>query len=247
LNEYAGEILSAADCTVKTYVEAEISENDITMEIVDEISKLEPYGAKNPEPIFVLRDVRIAEIAPLSMGKHTKLYLDKNDVGISAICFGHNLITEGFSIGDRIDVVCSISINEFRGNKTVQLIVRDVDYSTAQWQEIEDMENHFMLLQNGEYYGNEAIIPKREEFASVYRILKDAAYTKGKKITIMKLAASFPQISHLKIMVILEVFAQCELIVWNKIASATYYIRRLDTTDKKNLFSAPLMKLLTQN
>ncbi len=247
LNEYAHQVLSSGDHTVKTYVEAEISEADVTMSVVDDIAKLEPYGAKNPEPIFVLRDVRIAEIAPLSMGKHTKLYLDKNECGISAVCFGHNLITEGFAVGDRIDLVCSITINEFRGNKTVQLIVRDADYSLEAWHDIEAIENRFMLLKNGEYFGNENIVPKREDFASVYRILKESGYTKGKQTTIMKLSASLPHISYLKTMIILEVFAQCELIAWNRIAIATYYIRRLDTAEKKNLFAAPLMKTLMQS
>ncbi len=246
LNAYAEERLSSPDCVAKTIIEAEITEVDIRMETVDEIAKLEPYGAKNPEPVFVLREAHIAEIAPLTMGKHTKLYLEKNDIGISAICFGHNLISEGFSVGDSVDIVCSININEFRGNKTVQLIIRDIDYSEWTWNEIEAIEEEFMLLKNGEYCCSEQIIPKREEFAAVYRLLKDTAYTKGKCITLMKLMASLPNISYLKALVILEVLSECDLIEWNKIKVATYDIRRLETASKKNLLEAPLMKTLKQ-
>ncbi|MBQ8496880.1 MAG: single-stranded-DNA-specific exonuclease RecJ [Clostridia bacterium] len=248
LNIYAKERLAESGSIVKTYIEAEITEYDVKMQTVYEIAKLEPYGAKNPEPIFILKDVRIAEIAPLSMGKHTKLYLDKNSTGISAICFGHNLISEGFFAGDRVDVVCSININEFRGNKTVQLIVRDIDYSEWTWNEIGLIEEEFFAIKDGEIPDhNEQIIPKREDFAAVYRLLKDDSYIKGKQISILKLMAPLSNISYLKAMIILEVFSECELIEWNNTAMATYHIRRLETKEKKNLFEAPIMKLLMQN
>jgi single-stranded-DNA-specific exonuclease len=246
LNEYAKMQIASSDCTIKTHVEAEISEKEVTMESVNEISKLEPYGAKNPEPIFILKDLHIVEIAPLSMGKHTRIFFEKNDYGLPSICFGHNLINEGFSIGDSVDVLCSISINEFRGNKSVQLIIRDIDYSDWTWNEIEEIENEFSMLKSGEYICSEKSIPKRDEFAAVYKLLRDLGYTKGKQITIMKLMASLPNISYLKALIILEVFAECELIEWEHISTATYYIKKIETTEKKNLYATPLMRALTQ-
>ena len=246
LNEYAKMQIASSDCTIKTHVEAEISEKEVTMESVNEISKLEPYGAKNPEPIFILKDLHIAEIAPLSMGKHTRVFFEKNDCGLPSICFGHNLINEGFSLGDRVDVLCSISINEFRGNKSVQLIIRDIDYSDWTWNEIEEIENEFSMLKSGEYICSEKSIPKRDEFAVVYKLLRDLGYTKGKQVTIMKLMASLPNISYLKALIILEVFAECELIEWEHISTATYYIKKIETTEKKNLYATPLMRALTQ-
>jgi single-stranded-DNA-specific exonuclease len=246
LNEYAKMQIASSDCTIKTHVEAEISEKEVTMESVNEISKLEPYGAKNPEPIFILKDLHIVEIAPLSMGKHTRIFFEKNDYGLPSICFGHNLINEGFSIGDSVDVLCSISINEFRGNKSVQLIIRDIDYSDWTWNEIEEIENEFSMLKSGEYICSEKSIPKRDEFAAVYKLLRDFGYTKGKQITIMKLMASLPNISYLKALIILEVFAECELIEWEHISTATYYIKKIETTEKKNLYATPLMRALTQ-
>ena len=62
--------------------------------MVSELSKLEPYGAKNPEPIFVLRDISITELVPLSMGKHTRMSAQKNEHDIAAVFFGHNLLNE---------------------------------------------------------------------------------------------------------------------------------------------------------
>ena len=245
LNEYAREKLSSPDSVPKMFIEAEIHEDDVTLNMVDELAKLEPYGAKNPEPIFVLRGVSIAELVPLSMGKHTRMMVSKNDSDISAVFFGHNLLNEGFSVGDEVDIVCSMNINEFRGNKTVQLIVRDIDFSDLAWQEIELAEQEFSNIARGERKIKEEDFPNRSDFASVYHVLRDVGYSKGKTVSIMKLTASITEISYLKARVILQVFEECGLIKLSLAGPATYYIKRLQTDGKRNLFDAPLMKTIT--
>lgn len=245
LNEYAGEKLASPDSAPKTFIEAEISEDDVTLEMVAELSKLEPYGAKNPEPIFVLRNVSVTELVPLSMGKHTRMSAHKNEHDIAAVFFGHNLLNEGFAVGDEVDIVCSININEFRGNKTVQLIVRDIDFSDSVWNEIELAEEEFSDIVKGTKKINKEDIPSRADFASVYHVLRDIGYSKGKTVSIMKLTASITDISYLKAKVILQVFEECNLIELSQAGLATYHIKRLETDGKRNLSDAPLMKTIT--
>ncbi len=247
LNEYADPILSSPDCIVKTYAEAEITEKDVTMETVEDIARLEPYGAKNPEPIFVLKDVCVEEIAPLSMGKHTRLYLKKEQTGISAVCFGHNLLEEGFFHGTYVDVLCSININEFRGNKTVQLIIRDIDYAEQTLRDIEAHEKDFLNLKEGKLFFDHRIVPKRQEFAMVYKFLREEGFRKEKQITLMKLKSVFFDMTWLKILVILETFAQCDLLDVVKVSVGTYRIRQLETKEKKDLYASPIMRMLMQN
>ena len=247
LNEYALPYISSPDCLIKTYAEAEITENDITMDTVEDISKLEPYGAKNPEPIFVLKNVSIEEIAPLSMGKHTRLYLKKEQTYISAVCFGHNLLEEGFCNGSRADVLCSININDFRGNKTVQLIVRDIAFSDELLREMESYENRLEKLKKDELFFDHRLVPKRQDFAAVYKFLRDEGFQKEKRITLMKLKSVFSDMSYLKLLVILETFFECDLIAWKKASVGTYRICRLETKEKKDLYAAPIMRVLMQN
>ena len=246
LNTYAYPYLSSPDAIVKTMAEAEISEKDVVMETVVDISKLEPYGAKNPEPIFVLKNVTIEEIAPLSMGKHTRMFLRKNQIGMSAVCFGHNLIDEGFGFGHCVDVLCSVNINEFRGNKTVQLIVRDIDYSETMLSEISEQENRFLKLKSGIGFFGEQDVPKREDFALLYKWICKENYKKEKSLTLIKLKNVFSCFSYLKILIILETFQECELIEWKKTSTAKYRVCQLETKEKKNLYAAPMMRILMQ-
>ncbi len=244
LNEYAKVKLSSPDCVPKTQVEAEISEEEISMETVAEIAKLEPYGAKNPEPIFVLRDATIMELVPLSQGKHSRMILRKNDLDISAICFGYNLQNEGFVLHDRVDVLCTLNINEFRGSKTIQLIVRDIDFSEWSWNELQEIEEEFEEMRRGELSCDTEDIPTRAEFTSIYKLLLDVSYKRGKQISIMKFLAPIPYISYLKVRIALEVFAEAELIELSKVNFSTYYIKRLEAKEKKDLTATPLMQTL---
>lgn len=246
LNAYAFPYLSSPDYIAKTSAEAEISEKDVTMDTVNSLSQLEPYGAKNPEPIFVLKDVLIEEIAPLSMGKHTRIFLRKNQTGMSAICFGHNLIEAGFCYGHYVDVLCSVSINEFRGNKTVQLIVRDIDYSEKILTEIKDYENRFLQLKDGFGFFHDRDIPKREDFALIYKWIREENYKKEKSLNLMKLKNVFPNFSYLKILIILETFQECDLIIWRMISTAKYRVCQLEPKEKKNLYATPIMRFLMQ-
>ena len=172
------------------------------------------------------------------------MIFEKNGIEISSVCFGHNLISEGFGVGSLVDILCSINVNEFRGNKTVQLIVRDIDFSEWSWNEIDQIEREFYMLKSGEYTYDD--IPTRLEFASLYKLLRDKSFSKGKQITLMKLLAPLPEISFLKALIILEVFAECDLIRWEKKSPATYYIQRLETTEKKDLFACPFMQSIMQ-
>lgn len=244
LNDYVAKHLSSSECDIKTTVEAEIRETDVTEETVKEIAKLEPYGAKNPEPIFVLRDVSIQEIAPLSQGKHSRLLVEKNGKVISAVCFGYHLIAEGFTAGDRVDIVCGLGINEFRGNKTLQLTVRDIDYTEAFWRQIEKTERDFedILAGNTQCISDE--VPVREDFAAVYDVLRNSGFAGGKRTAISKLLVSLPEMSYLKVRMILEIFAECELCELKYVGIGNYYIKVPKVSGKKDLFSTPLMKKL---
>ena len=81
----------------------------------------------------------------------------------------------------------------------------------------------------------------------VYKFLRDEGFQKEKKITLMKLKSIFLEMPYLKLLVILETFAECDLIIWKRLSIGTYRICQLETKEKKDLCAAPLMRLLMQN
>ena len=114
--EYVNEI------TVDTVVKS----NDISLDVVDELKKLEPFGEKNPVPIFLYKNMKIEAIRTLSNDRHLKLSLKDNQYIYDAIGFNLGDLKNNFLCGNKVDVVHTLEINEFNGVKKVQLNVKDI-------------------------------------------------------------------------------------------------------------------------
>lgn len=92
----------------------------ISLELYDEISKLEPFGKGNEEPTFKIRNTEV--IARQEMGdkkQHLKLALSDGEREIKMLKF--NAPPEFFAeIGEKLDVIFSLSLNEWQGRKSVE-------------------------------------------------------------------------------------------------------------------------------
>lgn len=97
----------------------------INWELVDLVEKFKPYGHKNPEPLFVSENLIVLAAKKVgSNEKHWKLSLAKDDKKISAIAFGLGDID--LAIGDKINVAYNLSINQWNGNREIQLMIKDI-------------------------------------------------------------------------------------------------------------------------
>ncbi len=113
--------------------DGELVSEDFTVETIQALSTLEPYGRGFESPVFA-QVFEIADTKPVGNGAHLKLYLKTTDgFGVRGIWF--NAIGEdGVSpvhVGQRHRLVYELSINEWNGNRSVQIQVRSVEI-TAQ-------------------------------------------------------------------------------------------------------------------
>ena len=60
---------------------------DVTLEQVDQLAQLEPYGAGNPRPVFALLGATVDSVQAVGQGKHLKLRLSKGPCRFDAIFF----------------------------------------------------------------------------------------------------------------------------------------------------------------
>jgi single-stranded-DNA-specific exonuclease len=103
----------------------EIEPEAIDFELLDILEDYEPYGQKNPKPLFTLKNMLVKVSKPVGKdGRHKKLVLQSNEGKyIEALFFN---CSQDIEKGDVIDVVFSISKNNFRGLITPQLIIKEV-------------------------------------------------------------------------------------------------------------------------
>lgn len=114
---------------------------DMTMDEVEQLSRLEPYGAGNPRPVFALLGARVDMAQSVGQGKHLKLQLSKGPCRFDAIFFSASAEDCGVQAGDRIDVAFYLQGNVFRGKTSLQLQVVDLRPSRmASRHEAENLE-----------------------------------------------------------------------------------------------------------
>ena len=110
-------------------IDAEITSNDIDIEKIDQIEKLEPFGESNTMPVVMYKNLKIVSIRALSEGKHLKLTLLDGNIYIDAIGFNLGNLSEQYQIGDKVDIVGNIGVNRFRDIENVQITLKDIRMS----------------------------------------------------------------------------------------------------------------------
>ncbi len=107
-------------------IDKEISGKDLEIEIAEELTKLEPYGTSNKVPLFLIKNLKIDSIRTLVEGKHLKLTLQDGNNIVNTIGFNLGYHAENFLLGDKVDIIGMIEINEFANNRNIQINLKDI-------------------------------------------------------------------------------------------------------------------------
>ncbi|MYH81601.1 single-stranded-DNA-specific exonuclease RecJ [Candidatus Poribacteria bacterium] len=128
-NEYASKHLTAEALQPKLDLEFETHLSLLTLDSLKELEKFEPFGQKNPSPLFGKRRVKVVEGTPRTMGQdgsHLKMFVSDTGVKHCAIAWGAGDKLVTFNRPNvSLDVAFSPQINEWQGTQSVQLILRD--------------------------------------------------------------------------------------------------------------------------
>ena len=111
-------------------IEAELKGQDINVGFVESLDKFKPFGNGNKEPVFVIKNISIAQ-APMLMGakaQHIKFTaMTPDDVFFEVIAFNQaEKYSAIINLNKRYDIAGTFTINEWRGNKIIQLKLKDI-------------------------------------------------------------------------------------------------------------------------
>jgi single-stranded-DNA-specific exonuclease len=89
---------------------------------------MEPFGAENPSPVFLIRDVHISGLRLIGREKkHVRFQAVQNKARIDAV--GFNLAREFSSVDpgqDGLDLVCELQVNDWNGRNKLELKILDL-------------------------------------------------------------------------------------------------------------------------
>lgn len=117
----AARLLTDADLVPRLEIDAEVRPEDVTRELALELKLMEPFGAGNPEPVLVMRGMKVAERRVVGEG-HLRLRLSRDGYTFNAIAF---------RLGERatqetMDIAFFPEMNEWNGSSSLQLRVKDL-------------------------------------------------------------------------------------------------------------------------
>lgn len=139
---------------------------------VDALSILEPFGSGNPKPVLLLRSATVLSCCNVGGGKHLKMRVRRDGVVLDAIFFAANAAACGVSTGDRLDLIFTPQINEYRGERSVQLQICDLRPAPTRGQLEREL---FQRLREGKALSRwEAglLLPDRQDFTRLWRLLE---------------------------------------------------------------------------
>ena len=147
----------------------------VTLEELEALSALEPYGSGNARPVFCLLGATLLRTQNVGQNRHLKLRLGKGSAQFDGIFFGTVAEDCGCRVGDRVDAAFYLQINEFRGSRTVQLQMVDLRPSllaSGREQEALALAERCTAQQAIPARDARRLLPTRDQFAAAWRFLE---------------------------------------------------------------------------
>ena len=113
----------------KLYIEKELCADEKNIGFAESLRLLEPYGEGNPVPVFCMMGASVSSVRTMGAEEQHIRFTATTDDGIPVGCvlFGRAGQYKDVIFGsDRIDVAGELDINEFRGERKLQMRIRDI-------------------------------------------------------------------------------------------------------------------------
>lgn len=133
LHDQASACLTEEQLIQKLHIDVPITLNEISVEAIEEIRQLAPFGTEFPKPNFAIQNVKVKSMRKIgSAENHLKMELEDAYATLDAIGFGKGYLFHEISYGIDLSLVGDLQINEWQGNKKPQFMIQDV--GVKEWQ-----------------------------------------------------------------------------------------------------------------
>ncbi|MGD8786583.1 MAG: single-stranded-DNA-specific exonuclease RecJ [Phycisphaerales bacterium] len=127
---YAKQNLDEKDVSARLHIDAVAPLSDFSLEAVDELQMLGPFGQGNPQPVFATKGVRLAG-PPRRVGsgrEHLQLTITDNTNTIRCIGFRFGKLEKKLLEHEFFNVAYQPQLNTYNGNTNVEFVLTDVQF-----------------------------------------------------------------------------------------------------------------------
>jgi single-stranded-DNA-specific exonuclease len=249
INEYANEQFTADMLCSRTYADCELEANEINMSFAEELQRLEPFGIGNATPQFTLKNARIVKITHIGGGKHTRLILEKDRIMLTAMYFGVGEGELAFNTGELVDALFAIDVNEYRGSRSVQLLVHDMRVAECVRKRLLEQKQRYADIRAGKSFAeDENVVPDRDDFACIYTVLRKEFRAGNDTMSIgdmQRLAnLSGSEINYIKLKFILLILSELNICGVDEIDGDVYKFNVFFNAGKTSIERSSILKKL---
>ena len=254
MNRYVREHTGRARPVSSLSVDAELTRPGlVTLEEVERLGELEPYGAGNDRPVFCLRGALLESEQTVGQNRHLKVRLQKGHCSFEGIFFSVTAEELGLLPGSRVDAAFYLQINEFRGSRSIQLQMLDLRPSPEpSAREAELLALSRALLTGRALTARDAarLLPSREQFVRAWRMLErelgEAGYRGAELPLLRRMAGELTGAeSFARSALCLEVFAERGLLALER-EEALLSVRLTAAGKKVELEENPYLRRLRE-
>lgn len=211
------------DCLPTLDVEILISPSAFSMDVMSQLSDLEPFGENNPQPIFASKNLVVKNVVKIGKEKnHLKLMLSDGQATYSALYFNAADIWSLLP-GSIVDIAFRPSVSTYMNKKSITFFIEDIHFNIPSPYLFEEAvmfssgESISSLFDDIELVKNDIFFTK-EQFSYVYKSICNYLILYGSGNTIFcsldKLAKIFEKetkgiINSFKFIVILDILSEC--------------------------------------
>jgi single-stranded-DNA-specific exonuclease len=133
LNAQAKQCLTDDQLVPKVKIDVPVELGEITVQAIEEIQKLGPFGTEFAKPIFAIQNVSIKSMRKIGSGEnHLKAELEDMSGTVDAVGFSKGHLADEIAPGVKASFIGDLQINEWQGNKKPQFMMSDV--LVEEWQ-----------------------------------------------------------------------------------------------------------------
>ncbi|MBR7092057.1 MAG: single-stranded-DNA-specific exonuclease RecJ [Clostridia bacterium] len=227
-------------------LDCKLRPEQIDLEKLELISRLEPFGIGNPSPLFGLFDMRIEQISPVSNGRHVRLTVSRGATRLNAMLFGTPAASFFFRVGDTVHMIVQLDRSEYQGQLSLLIKVRDIRLADTHQEDVitAGQELDCLLRQERDLLPpRPEHVPSRERLGLLYRTLQKGAGFVGSPEFLLR--QTDPHMTYTQLFVALEVLRQGGLLTCLNEGNLLT-VRLCPVQGKADLSATPLMRYLTE-
>ncbi len=251
LNESARRRLALSEEEPTIVADDELAFSELGLSLAEELLLLEPFGVGNPTPIYMTRSLFVKNVVGVGANKHTRLTLQESEGAsgrsIMAMCFSSSPEEIDIHAGEYVDVMYNLDVNEFRGDRSAQMLVRAIRKTEGQLKSETDERELYSAIKRCDDvsfdYG--LCVPEREDFAAVFRMLRHEINMGRTRITARGAVALMLDVipmNYVKMKLILDIFSEMNILYIEETEPDVYRIKASQNSEKVQLEKSNILR-----